>query len=669
MRHVVNAVILLALMSSGGYAADNSMNMSTTPEVAVTGQSVTLQCIADEEFQLPIKWASIVITDAQATRVVNRGSMEISGQEARYDYVIPADSPPGNWKFKCIIRDQSSRTRQTQTFSVILPPAGEQPPPEVEYEEPAIAAHSSITEYTGPATCIRCHAGEAADMLESLHMKWSGPTPELVNTSGEELGKAVGGINTFCTYAMSSKGACFSCHVRSDGNAPHPPEVTDVDCLMCHSDRYQRKFVSDPDNTEDVVNILGERKTYIFGKVDEQGNYFTEPDFDKMEPGISMVNVARTVHLPTSASCLRCHAKAGGGDWTKRGDMGLSSADPTVDEDFHLARDGADMSCVNCHAAPGHKIAGRGIDLRQTEAESPRCQSCHIGPPHDSAELNRHAEGQVSCQVCHIREFAKGGPTEMSRDWTNPVWNQAFCSGQGGFVGEEHKQQFVKPEYVWFDRTSYVYNLGELIEPDDRGVYPMARAHGRPFDGFSSIVPIKRHFTVMPLHESGQIIPPVIMWMFMTGDFDLAVEKGMEEQGLSGNYTLVEADAEMLITHGVEPKEKAPSCVECHDNSGRTPDGAGILPLETLGYHNFASEVQSCTLCHEQKSLGWQAMHQEHRSEDISCGSCHSGEPTGFVKPQRQLCSTCHDNKSWREEGHKKHLEKNIDCLSCHTFS
>ena len=151
MRHVVNAVILVMLMGSGGYAADNSITMSTIPEVAVTGQSLTLQCIADEHFQLPIKWASIVITDAQATRVVNRGSMEISGQGARYDYLVPADSPPGDWKFKCIIRDQSSRTRQAQTFSVILPPAGEQPPPDVEYEEPTIAAHNSITEYTGPA--------------------------------------------------------------------------------------------------------------------------------------------------------------------------------------------------------------------------------------------------------------------------------------------------------------------------------------------------------------------------------------------------------------------------------------------------------------------------------------------------------------------------------------
>jgi len=49
----------------------------------------------------------------------------------------------------------------------------------------------------------------------------------------------------------------------------------------------------------------------------------------------------------------------------------------------------------------------------------------------------------------------------------------------------------------------------------------------------------------MPLHESGQIIPPAIMWMFMTGNFDTAVEEGMKDQGMTGNYTLVEADAEM----------------------------------------------------------------------------------------------------------------------------
>ena len=165
------------------------------------------------------------------------------------------------------------------------------------------------------------------------------------------MAKGMRGINTFCTYAMSSKNACFTCHIRSDGNAPHPAEAKDVDCLMCHSDTYQRKFVTDPTNTKTVTNVLGQTKTYIFGKVDSQGNYMIEPDYSKMPAGTNMVNVARTVHLPTNKSCLRCHATAGGADWTKRGDMGLNSANPTVDQDVHLSQNGAKLTCVDCHAA------------------------------------------------------------------------------------------------------------------------------------------------------------------------------------------------------------------------------------------------------------------------------------------------------------------------------
>jgi hypothetical protein len=214
-----------------------------------------------------------------------------------------------------------------------------------------------------------------------------------------------------------------------------------------------------------------------------------------------------------------------------------------------------------------------------------------------------------------------------------------------------------------------VYNVGETIAPDETGVYHMAKANGRPFDGKSLLVPIKRHFSSMPLHESGKIIPPVIMWMFMTGDFDLAVQKGMEKQGMTGNYSIIEADAEMLITHGVDPKEKAPSCAECHDNSGSTPDGTGLVPFDALGYHAVPAAVKSCTLCHERKSMQWESMHQSHRQDDISCVSCHTSEPTGFVKAQNVLCSSCHGSKSWKSEGHKKHLDKGLECISCHTFS
>ncbi len=239
--------------------------------------------------------------------------------------------------------------------------------------------------------------------------------------------------------------------------------------------------------------------------------------------------------------------------------------------------------------------------------------------------------GQLSCQVCHIRTFGKGGATEMSRDFRAPVWNPGQFSGQGGFIGEEIKQANVRPEYVWFDGTSYVYNVGETIKPDVQGVYHMAKANGAAFDGKSSIVPIKRHFSVMPLHESGKIVPPAIMWMFMTGSYDIAVQKGMQEQGLTGNYTMVKTDAEMLITHGVDPKSKAPTCTACHNNLGTTPDGTGIVPFTKLGYHNVPAAVKACTQCHEKKSLSWAAMHKEHRDE-IACNTCHISTQ-GTVSP------------------------------------
>ncbi len=673
MRKFVMLAGLVLIMATESSGADRTIITELNPENPYLGGALHIDCIGNGEWKLPLRSARIEIRNGVDERIV-RESMSIDGNTASYEFQIPADQADGSWIAKCELRDRSERVNETIRFTVSAAPDIDPPdvdPPDGGYIDGPIAAHNTITRYDGPATCITCHEQEAGEMLNSLHMQWSGPTPNLTNTNGERLGKAVGGINTFCTYAMSSKGACFSCHVRADGNAPHPPEATDVDCLMCHSDTYQRTFVSDPENTETVTDIYGEEKTYVFGRVDAEGNYTTVPDYAKMPAGTSMVNVARTVHLPTSASCLRCHAKAGGGDWTKRGDMGLNSSHASVNEDVHLSSEGANIGCVNCHSALNHKISGRGIDLRQTEADRPTCQACHQEAPHESSTLNRHAQGQVGCQVCHIREFAKGGATEMSRDWFSPVWNPAFCSGQGGFVGEEIKQSNVKPEYVWFDGTSYVYNIGETIEPDERGVYAMAKAHGSPFDGKSSIVPIKRHSTNIALHdESGTIVPPAIMWMFMTGDFNRAVEEGMKEQGMSGSYRIVEADAEMLITHGVEPASKAPTCVECHDGSGMTPDGTGMLPFGALGYHDIASSVASCTLCHEQKSLQWETMHSSHRADNVSCTSCHSGEPTGFIKPQSQLCGSCHETKPWRQdEGHKKHLEKGYDCARCHTFA
>jgi len=710
---------LLTLMSavpSTLLADDGQVKINLTPIPVSLGGEVTITAIGSE-FKDELIYGEVDIKNADEDKILDDATMtRINDTTFTFTYTIPDYEAAGKWEVKCKLYTDEADNDEKVDMTVVedtTPPAtcpdndgdgyadaacggtdcndfdsGINPGTaeicgdgidqncsgsdlSCQVDPPPTGSHQDILSYDGPSTCIACHENSANEMLNSLHMQWAGPTPKLTNTNGESLGKSIDGINTFCTYAMSSGGACFSCHVRADGNAPHAPDINDVDCLMCHNDVYQRKTVEDPNKTETVVNVLGETKTYVFGAQDAEGNYTTVPDFDAMPAGTTMVDLARNVHLPTRKSCLRCHAKAGGGDWTKRGDMGLSTANPPLAEDVHMSPAGADLSCQACHATEGgHKVGGRGIDLRQTEAAAPTCQACHGLQPHNNATINRHAAGQVSCQVCHIREFGKGGATEMSRDWLAPHWNPAFCAGQGGFVGHEVKQANVTPEYTWFDGTSYVYNLGEQITPDEDGLYGMARANGAAFDGKSKIVPIKRHYTNTPLHESGQIIGPQIMRMFMTGNFDDAVQAGMQDMGLTGNYTMVDAYAEMMITHGVEPSSNAPNCAECHDGSGQTPDNSKMLPFTALGYHQFPSN-NMCSLCHGSESMNWQDMHTKHvEDKGIDCASCHTAPPTGLTSNRSSLCASCHsyESESDPQKIHNKHVKKNISCTTCHTF-
>jgi hypothetical protein len=235
-------------------------------------------------------------------------------------------------------------------------------------------------------------------------------------------------------------------------------------------------------------------------------------------------------------------------------------------------------------------------------------------------------------------------------------------------VGKEVKASHVLPEYRWFDGTSQVYNIGEKLSPNPDGTYTMARANGEAFDGKSQIVPIKNHWSVMPLSDDGQVVPPVIMRMFMTGSFDGAIRSGMNEQGMSGGYSMVNANAEMLLSHGVDPKSAAPSCGECHAGTGKSDL---MIPFSDLGYHTFPAKVANCTLCHEKESLNWESVHNRHvRSERLSCTQCHTTEPTGFIKPAQQLCASCHryEEPEDRDELHEEHIEKGLTCKSCHTF-
>jgi hypothetical protein len=144
---------------------------------------------------------------------------------------------------------------------------------------------------------------------------------------------------------------------------------------------------------------------------------------------------------------------------------------------------------------------------------------------------------------------------------------------------------------------------------------------------------------------------------------------------MTGSYTMVRTNAELLITHGVDPKSKAPTCTECHASTGKTVDGTKMLPLGKLGYHTWPKKVANCTLCHSAKSASWESMHDKHAASNggdgkLACVSCHTKEPTGLVKTKSDLCNDCHSLKSWSnsQKLHEKHVEKGYQCTKCHKF-
>ncbi len=485
-----------------------------------------------------------------------------------------------------------------------------------------IPEHLAITSYEGPKTCVACHAEEANGALHSIHIQWKGDTPDVPNIP-DATGKWEQ-VNTYCTAPAPADFACRSCHA-STGKVANLTEE-DVDCLVCHQDKYQRSLgpLNDPVS---VVDWTGTTRTYQFPRKNAAGEYEMLPRYDLMAPGTTMAALAQSVHMPTRTSCLRCHATAGGGDGTKRGDLNKASANPSVTSDFHMSPNGANLLCQDCHQTENHQIPGRGIDLRPSEGSAePACTDCHEPAPHAASSLNQHTS-RVACQSCHIPTYGKDSGTEMSRDWTEPEWNPGGCQGQGAWIGTEVREYNVKPEYRFWNGQSYVYDSRQPITADADGVYTMARALGSIDDG--KLYPVKVHYSYQPRHdESGRMVMYDVLWNFMTGKYEEAAQRGVAWMGLTGPYSWVDTRAEQLITHGVVPEGDALQCNNCHN-------GGGQVDFDALGYTLKGPESAVCTQCHEQEddNLSFTKLHSKHVTDKrYDCQWCHT-----FSRPERNL--------------------------------
>lgn len=538
---------------------------------------------------------------------------------------------------------------------------------------------AGLDTYRGPGTCLRCHEhltyedahGHARtenlmrNLTRSSHYRFYTKERDNVYGFNGELADdfAMGKINRPCpkpgSFAMTAwaervvtqsgdtlSEGCGQCHIGGQPQAPLgemmpfygtlPVERAAIDCLVCHAAVYDmdRKQVRD---TGDGRLHWGQDRS---------------------------MRAALSVTAPTAQACLRCHQHNFGGDvYVDEADPSYSPAvlaqgadrprvlhpgskrgTPfTPSWDVHAA---AGMSCLECHATEGHRIA-RGLHTTTIMANDlpgrdVSCLQCHELPLHQDERYDEHFE-KIACTTCHIpslhednvtrRDFAE---TEFEDDPGIYIYHDTvklnapgegiayrWWSGDATFLGNpigenpngEGLYRFYDAEHRWPEFAAFDYEAWyeDVMRPIARikpsKLYAMKRFNGRQHIDLQNIGPF-----------GGMFVPYNLPSYYRDGDADASARAEMDKSMMgmmygwmfkiymldkfmgfmdidgwnTGSFEDVRAgrkvearwiptDAMLEISHGVR-LAGALECADCHG-----PEG--VLDWTALGYAE-APEVE-----------------------------------------------------------------------------
>ncbi|SMC62759.1 octaheme c-type cytochrome, tetrathionate reductase family [Desulfocicer vacuolatum DSM 3385] len=409
--------------------------------------------------------------------------------------------------------------------------------------------------------CLSCHSEASAQFHKTIHWTWlaSGDKKDM------KYGKAGYSVNNFCisANAMEDK-SCLKCHAGWNG------VDEGVNCLKCHGTEkfnYKEAFTDiqafaqddDPESKEIMEEIQAE-----------------------------VTNAVGKIALPGRNNCGECHFKGGGGDGVKHGDLDTSLMKPNKILDVHMGTDGEDFSCTRCHTTTNHNIAGRVYTNPAVESSkslleddlAPKitCISCHSDAPHkNDSKMNDHTD-KVSCQACHIPEYARVNPTKMSWDWAKAgdlkdgkpyhtkgeLGKDIYKSIKGQMTWEKN----VVPEYFWSNGTQTSTTAEDIIDPST--VVKVSHPVGDAKDPDSRIFPFKIHRGNQPYDKINKtLLAPLLSGekgYWTTFNWEEALTLGNDTLGLpfSGEFDFVKTTYAFPITHMVAPKDKALDCTQCH---------------------------------------------------------------------------------------------------------
>lgn len=499
--------------------------------------------------------------------------------------------------------------------------------------------HRNAPELAGPfksgyevsAKCVGCHAKQADDFMGTIHWKWSGPTPQLMEADGVtlknpgNLGKSKL-INNFCVATPSNDKRCDQCHAGFGGD----PDIAKPQ----KSARGYTKFVAG-DATSDSSIPLNQRVDCLVCHSDPAAGYAKDPkNFGNPLGTLNLATAAQEIVMPTRTNCGACHFYAGGGDNVKL--MGSSLKNPTEALDVHM---GNGMACSNCHDDKNHQIKGAGIHV-PANVKRASCNDCHGASPHSKLPsggetLDNHT-AKIACQTCHIPTFSRGQFGKMDWDWSTAGNNTKGTAGvvttKVNDLGEPDaagtavttydyiKGNFkwmrnVTPAYAWYNGKMTHATTGDKVNFTGKGLSDADRISlgapvGNVTDPASKIHPFKlmkgkqavyldgvNGFVIVPnVFGTGSLwgVIQAVGYLYGAQDtmdalWSVVFTKGAQTAGqIASTVTLGKFDAGtakgwdwrytklyMDLNHEVAPKAKAlgagNACADCHSAKPKLP--------------------------------------------------------------------------------------------------
>jgi octaheme c-type cytochrome (tetrathionate reductase family) len=405
--------------------------------------------------------------------------------------------------------------------------------------------------------CLGCHTERGKEVMATSHWNWE--RSENIEGKGVvPLGKK-NILNNFCIGIAGSEGTCTRCHIGygwKDNTFDFANEFN-IDCLVCH------------DNSGTYEKAKG------------------AAGYPKAE--VDLNRVAQNVGSPSKENCGVCHFYGGGGNNVKHGDLEKGILGCSKDVDVHMAIEGEDMSCVECHKTEKHQMAGKLYALSSENTNRATCAQCHGESPHKTDIINDH-NIRVACQTCHIPIYAKVNGTKMIWDWSTAGQlnedgsekheydadeNHNYLSIKGNFVYNDN----VVPEYFWFNGIAnhqLITDKIDTIPVQMNSLDGSYRDKGRfqKTNQPSKIWPVKVHRGKQLYDTEHMTLIQPKLWDKEEGngaywtdfDWEKAASKGMEyvEQEYSGNYGFVETEMYWPLNHMVSPAEQSLKCIDCH---------------------------------------------------------------------------------------------------------